>query len=482
MAFSKTPKESTYSTKQINLLQEMNSRGITPTTDVDYVNCFPEITKNKTTNEKRTMIRKRDGCIAFLSLPGATRAIYYWEDQAKLFIASGRNVYVYTMPAGTLAATLVNVYGTSTGPIGFTEFLYDTGVVKVVTTDGTTLSTIDSANVVVASADPDLPVHLTNIVFLDGYLFLVKTSSADLYNSNLNDPLAYTAGDFISSEIIPDRVTYVTKLNNYILLFGNDSIEYFWDAANATGSPLQRNDTPVKFTGLIGGITQLGSKIYFVGDTDHSLANVFMLEDFKITLVGNETVSRYLNTVASTSLYGNIISIAGYNFYVLYAGTYTYVMEMESLTWSRWAFGAQTAFPIDFAFNCRSTTSDLMLFTTPAGGIMYKFSPTVYQDGGVSMNVQFVLNNEEFDTFNRKTMSRLVIWADKPTGTSPILVQWSDNDYQSFNTGVSVDLFQERPSLSRLGQFIRRAFKFTHTADQPLRLEMLEANINMGNS
>lgn len=479
MPFSRTPKESTYSTKQINLLQEMNSRGITPTTDVDYVNCFPEITKNKTTSEKRVMIRKRDGSTSFITTAGVVRAVYFWEDQAKLYVAIGRNVSVYSMPAGTLITTLVNVYGTSSGEIGFTEFLYDTGIVKVVTTDGTTLSTIDSANTVVIGADPDMPVHLPNIVFLDGYLFIVKANAADLYNSNLNDPLLYTVGDFISSEIIPDRVTYVAKLNNYILLFGNDSIEYFWDAANATGSPLQRNDTPIKFTGLIGGITQIGSKIYFVGDTNHSQANIFLLEDFKITPVGNETTSRYLNTVSSIGMYANILSIAGYSFYVLNAGTYTYVMELESLMWSRWSFGASTNFPITYSFNCRTTGDDASLFTLASGTTIYKFSSSLYQDASVSITTKFVLNNEEFDTYNRKTMSRLVIWADKPTASSPILVQWSDDDYQTFNTGISVELLQVRPDIKRLGQFIRRAFKFTHTANQPLRLEMLEANINM---
>lgn len=481
--FSKTPKESTYSTKQINLLQEMNSRGVTPTTDVDYVNCFPEITKNKTTSEKRVMIRKRDGTSSFITLAGPARAMYFWEDQAKLFVALGNNVAVYSMPAGTLLTTLANVYPTtSSGDVGFTEFLYDTGDVKIVTTDGTTLSTIDSTNTVVAGADPDMPVHLPNIVFLDGYLFIVKASSADLYNSNLNNPLLYTVGDFISSEIIPDKVTYVAKLNNYILLFGNDSIEYFWDAANASGSPLQRNDTPIKFTGLIGGITQIGSKIYFVGDVNHSQANVFLLEDFKITPVGNETTSRYLNTVSSIGMYANILSIAGYNFYVLNAGTYTYVMELESLMWSRWAFGASTNFPINFGFNCRTSSDDASLFTFVGSSIIYKFNASLYQDAGTSITTKFVLNNEEFDTYNRKTMSRLVIWADRPTASSPILVQWSDDDYQSFNIGISVELFQVRPDIKRLGQFIRRAFKFTHTANQPLRLEMLEANINMGGS
>jgi len=77
-------------------------------------------------------------------------------------------------------------------------------------------------------------------------------------------------------------------------------------------------------------------------------------------------------------------------------------------------------------------------------------------------------------------MSKLVLNADKPTATSEVLVQWSDDDYQTWNTGTSVDLYQEHPSLSRLGGFRRRAFKLTHTANQPMRINSLEADINMG--
>jgi hypothetical protein len=368
---------------------------------------------------------------------------------------------------------------TTTGTIGFSEFLYDTGVVKLVVTDGTTLSTIDSANTVVAGADPDMPVHLPYIVFLDGYLFLVKTASADLYNSDLNDPLLYTAGNFISSEIIPDQVTYVSKLNNYVLLWGNDSIEYFWDSANPSGSPLQRNDTPVKFYGLRGGVAQLGSKIYFVGDSNHSQSNVYMLQDFKITLVGNETVSRYLNEAIGT-LHANIVSMAGYDFYVVYIGNYTYVMELESQLWTRWSYNTSTSFPIVHAINARISNTDYMLFTLEGNFAIYKFDSSVYQDIGQNITVKIVLNNQEFSTFNRKFMYRLTVWADKPTASSPLLVQWSDDDYQTFNTGVAVDLFQQMPCIYRLGYFRRRAFKLTHSTNQPLRLQALEVDINMG--
>jgi hypothetical protein len=483
LAFTKTPVNSTYQTKTVSLLAELNSRGTVPTTDVDYLNCFPEVNKNKTTSEKSVHIRKRDGYSSFLTLVASTnRGIYFWEDQARLYVATGNDITVYSIPDGTVLATLTNIFPTTTtGEVSFTEFLYDDGGVKIVVTDGTTLSTIDTANVVVASADADMPVHLPCIVFLDGYLFMIKQGTADLYNSDLNDPLAFTVGNFISSEIIPDKAIWLAKLNNYLLLFGNNSIEYFWDAANESGTPLQRNDSPTKFIGYMGGIAQLGSKIYFVGDFNHSQANVFMLEDFKMTPVGNESLSRYLNTVTG-NVKGNLISFSGFNFYVLYAGSYTYVLELESSLWHRWSIGDDTFFNMNSSFNSKIGLVNYSFFTLTDDNKLYRFLPSLYQDDGENITTRGVTNNEEFETRNKKFMSKLTVWADKPTGASPLLIQWSDDDYQTWNDGITIDLNQDHPSDGRLGSFRRRAFKWTHTANQPLRLGQFEVDLNMGNN
>jgi len=326
MAYSNTPAVSTFQTKMLKLVSELNSRGSSTSTDVDYLNCYPEILSSKVTQQSEITLRKRHGSTSLVSLATTTtRGVHYWEDQDKLFVAQSDDVYVYNMPAGTLAATLSGVFPTTTsGDVGFTEFLYDDGTVKLVVTDGTTLSTIDSSNTVVSSADVDMPVHLPQLVYLDGYLFMVKVNTADLYNSDLNDPLAYTTGNFISSEMFPDKVTALRKLNNYLVLFGSDSIEYFWDAANASGSPLQRNDTPIKLAGLIGGIAQLGNKIYFLGDNNKSEASIFVMEDFKVTQVSSEAIRRYLTASVATTAYANIVSMDGHDFYVLQYGGYTY--------------------------------------------------------------------------------------------------------------------------------------------------------------
>jgi len=85
MAFTKNPVAATYQNKDIPLIAPINSRGTSPTKDVDYLNCYPELTKNKLSQQPDIRLRKRSGCAVITPLVNTiTRGMYYWEDQQKL--------------------------------------------------------------------------------------------------------------------------------------------------------------------------------------------------------------------------------------------------------------------------------------------------------------------------------------------------------------------------------------------------------------
>lgn len=485
MAYTKTPEQSTYKTQRIRLIRELNSRGSDTSKDEDYVNYYPELIKNRNTKENELFLVKRDGTTSFIASVAAedVRGMFFWEAQNQLFVAVNDDIRIYNATSGFLTTTLSTAFGTTSGHVGFCEFLYDDGSVKIVATDGTTLQTIDSSGTRVAGADVDMPVHLPYPVFLDGYLFIVKVGTADIYNSNLNDPLAYTAGEFITAEMIPDTATYLTRLNNYLVVMGNSSIEYFWDAANATGSPLQRNDTPIKLTGLIGGMASVGNRVYIIGSSNESQPDVFLLEDFKLTPVGNEAIRRHLASITSTgitTIKAAIISRNGHDFYVMNTGSNCYVFDPESKLWVKWKWQVSSNFAITYAVNAQTGGGYKTFFALSGDSVIYTFSSSLYQDNGTTFSCVVTTDNFEFDTFNQKICNRLTVWADKPSSSSTGTIQWSDDDYQNFNSGLTVDLYHEIPCVYRLGKFRRRAFKFTYTQNQPHRLHGLEVDLNMG--
>lgn len=485
MAYDQTPAKSTYQTKKVNLMFQPNNRGTNVSTDEDYLNVFIELVKNKELQDEDAYITKRDGVSSYISAVSGTdiRGMHYNEDFKKLYYCVGSTMYIWNVATNVLSSTNLAFFGTTSGDVGFCDYLYDTGVVVVIATDGTTLKQITSADVITQCTDPDLPVHVPNPVFLDGYLFVLASGTSDLYNSDLNNPLLWTPGNFISAEIDADTAKGVYKLNNYLVVFGSKSIEYFWDAANATGSPLQRNDTPVKLNGLLGAVASHGNKIYFVGNNVSGEPDAFVLEDFKIEPLGDQNLVRYLGSLttdAYTNWKGSIIGIQGHTFYLLNAGTLTYVMDLETKLWTRWAYQQSGSFLAQFAVNTKNANTYRPLFALEGSTVVHQMSPSVYQDSGITFTCSGITDNEYFDTYNQKAMYRVTVWADKPSSTASLTLQWSDDDYQSYSTARTIDLFQERPSTNQLGRFRRRAFKWSFTNNTSFRIKGLEVNINQG--
>lgn len=351
MPFDKTPSVQTYQTKDINLVTQFESRDVSNSKDVASVNCFFEVSMDKLTRTSVVNATSRNGTVLYpFTIPSTNvRGAYYWKDQDKLYIAYDQSIAIVTGSTGVLLTTLTPGFAAGVSEVGFIEFNYTTNTYAMVVSDGTVYGTINVANAFTATVSANIPVpHHPNIVALDGYVFMYKVGTADIYNSSLNDPLVFTAGSFITAEMLPETLVRLVRTNNYLVVFGTATIEYFYDAANATGSPLQRNDTPVKFIKYRGGLAIWGNKAYFIASTTTSAPELYMLEDFKVEPLGTPAIKRYIE-LSNTSL-ASVISNGGHDFYVLNMGSLTYMMDLETKLWTRLAYQAGTNFPIKFSF------------------------------------------------------------------------------------------------------------------------------------
>jgi hypothetical protein len=78
----------------------------------------------------------------------------------------------------------------------------------------------------------------------------------------------------------------------------------------------------------------------------------------------------------------------------------------------------------------------------------------------------------------RKFFRRAEAIGNKTIGT--LNIQYSDNDYQTFSAARGVDLSVSRSQAYGFGQSRRRAFKFTHQSNNPLRLVSMELQYDIG--
>ena len=482
MAFSKAPSQSTYQTKELKAAWAMHNRDAAGTKDTIALNGFFDLIQDRATGDKDIHFVKRDGTSLFeYTLPsGPARGAFYWEDQDKLFVAYSNDVAVITGSTGVLVTTLTDVFTSTTGDVGFVEYLYDTGTTKIVAADGTRLVTIDSSNVVVTGADVDQPSGFEpHVMFLDGYLFLVKSGTSDIYNSDLNDPLAFTAGSFISAEMVGDKLLRIARLNNYIIALGTASIEFFYDAAVETASPLKRVDTPIKNVGYLGGLVTHLNKLYFVGQTQNTSPEVYVLEDWKMESLDNPPLRRYIQP--HTSFHGAVVSNGGHDFYVLSVGTITYWMDLETKVWTRLAFQNTGVFAMrDAMVVPRADVGNVSVLIPTSGTTLYFFNPLVYRDVTTNFTATVLTYKTIFDSFRLKYMSRLMVVADRASAGS-LEVSWSDDDYQTYSGVRIIDLASRRPRIHRMGDFTERAFRFTSTSNNPLKLHHFEVDYNIGN-
>lgn len=475
MAYTKTPENATYKTERFAFVGNPQQRdGITRTKDQRFVNIFAEQIKSTIGNGKQYYVRQRPGLAFNQAAPttGIGRGIVAFN--GSVLYAVGDVLYKDGIAFLTLS--------TSTGTVGFTEYngTYDALIVLdgvsgwVIQTDWTTTQIIS----------PDFPTpHIPCPVYMDGFLFVVKSGTADLYNCVLEDPLSWTAGDFFTAELYPDAVVSAVKINNYIVVIGTDTIEYMYNGAVPTGSPLARNETAVQQFGTCApnSVAQSESSVFMVGNTGSGGRTIWALEGFKATDIGLEFVREVLDNEGSSieNATGFIVRTAGHRFYVVNLTNRTLVYDIEEKMWSEWSSTADlTGFPCKYA--CNSTIGQ-PYFLHESTGRVFLFNPSTALDDGVPMYAAITTVKLDFDSMNRKFCYRFSLIGDVPHGdATPISVQWSDDDYVTWSSARTLTLNGDLPSINQLGLFRRRAFKLTYSSSYPLRLEAFELDINLG--
>jgi hypothetical protein len=513
MAYSKTPSMSTYSTERSDLIVYPQNRidqilEGNNNKDSNLVNMFVEVYPNPNGQNTRTTVRSRPGLskeFAYADgLSGVPRGTYSWLD-------SSNNETIYSVVANRLyrGDTLLATLTTTTGRVGFVEHVNDVGAVTLFMCDGLKGYTFaNSAAPAVAIVDANFPSpHITDPVVLDGYIFLAKAGTQDIYNSELNTPSSWSEGGiggpmYISAEMYADVVVALAKNNNYVYAIGTKSIEYFFDAANSTGSPLERYPSAIQQFGTpaAGSVVQTESSVVLVGDTNDGGYTVWAIDGFKPKEIASTFIKEYLSSFNGSSFgsfSASCIRVAGQKFYILNIATLrTFVYSFDTELWAEWTTNS-TAFGGVY-FSATRYGKTICLDRVGTGVLSFGQLNFIMYDGTVSdyypIICKIVTTKYDFGSLNRKTMSRFALIGDVPSKTytqfNNFSVQWSDDDYNTWSSARTIAMGNDYPGFSQLGNFRRRAFKITYTPPafdldlyfpMLIKLEGIEMDINKGN-
>lgn len=142
------------------------------------------------------------------------------------------------------------------------------------------------------------------------------------------------------------------------------------------------------------------------------------------------------------------------------------------------ATGSITATPYTssyFPFARYADIQGLNLLLHKSNGHLYQVDSSLYQDGGVPIDLFIRTARLDGGSDATKRMPRLVIVADNVTDS--LMVRHSDDDSQTFSSYRRVDLDFNRPVLRRLGSFRRRTIEIRHTGNTAPRIEALELEV-----
>lgn len=312
--------------------------------------------------------------------------------------------------------------------------------------------------------------HIPIPEYLDGYVFLVDPNSSDIYNSDVENILGWSPTNYKSAEIYPDTIVALTKQNNQLVALGSDSGEFFYDAAG-TSSPLARSDSTVLTIGCAApyAIFKNERLTTFVGQSKTGGRAVWALEGFTPKKISDEYVEKLLDLEGSSlnSATGFGIRTLGHLFYVLNLTNTSLVYDYEEQRWHEW----QTAgSKFVGAFVCDNSQGKSIVLHTTNGKLLY-IDPSSYKDDSLDITCTIITPKYDFEIMSRKFFFNTYIVGDQ-VDTS-ITLSWSDDDYQNWSSGISINM-SDRGYTTSTGSARRRAFKLVHADNTPLRLEALE--------
>jgi hypothetical protein len=559
MAFSNSPIKDTYSSEKIVLMHDLD---LAPAgTDLSSliggaVNILPfKGEKDVVYGETRFSLQAESVTFGADAnhvgmTPPATNAIvrglYVWEQDQDIFNyfvvvddSVGSRVFVKSFPDDlpspphpfgwtqitnlTDGGALLNTAGR--GPVRFCDYVSATNDRQLLMSDGIHLYVV-TAGGMTRCTDPDMPSpHAPFPIAIDGYVFLAKATAshtlgyADIYNSDLNNPLAWTAGSFISAEMYADRLKALVRVNNYIMAIGQDSSEFFYDAGIATASPLARYESAALPFGCLhpNSIAYTRDTVMFLANYGNGEQGFVLVKGFKAQRVEAHAVMTVLQkqlndgTTDFEKIRAGFFHQQGQLFYFFaFDGTVTdnkwaqetVVYSTECDMWVRTRsdiFNAgqpsgESGWPVLFAHDSTSRFPYTFVagqFSITGKVIFGHLDPNVkfdQLDPFNTYNIYQEINVPPWNggTWNRKFMSRLTIdyrvkaGDDATTGAQGTVLKYSDDQgstyFTAFPAGSKANNF---PFYQQLGSFRERMFKVVNYSTR-MRFYNIDVDINKG--
>jgi hypothetical protein len=454
------------------------------------------------------------------------RGIYYWEQTTSLYIVHDNDVYADTQDSTALVVS-TGTFATGTERVYILETI---GVPRLVFLDpendrGFYMGVGETLNLI-ASNFPTTLCHGGAV--LDSYIF-VMDEDGFIYNSDPDDPTVWNALSFLEAERENDKGVYLGKHHDHIFALGTRTIEFFYDAGNNPGSPLNRRQD-ISYNIGCGdgqGVWENGDITYFIGSNPTGHLAVYKMENFKVQPISNDSMNSYLTqglTQETIRVVINGMSAMGHDtllmtIYVLTGaapGTinpvHTFSYDTFSGKWGFWVteLNGHNSMPI-MAFTKRTGGHNAIASARPGEGILANgdivsvndklipidtllggdgvYEAGVYEDdiyvigsSDVGTNISCTLRTGLVDGGIRgyKFQNSEYVLMENTPNSQTITIKHSDEAGDNFDSGNTIDTSDDRKELYQGGRFMKRNFQLEYSGSDQFFIESFHADLEAG--
>jgi hypothetical protein len=254
-------------TERIPLTQPIESRTGSFAKDSYSANCFFE-----TRDQKREFV-KRPGLVAAVQITPVSPPAYLASQGLVAFnnklVAVINNTVYQVNPSSAYAVTTLGTTSAASNQSYFVKTFNDTNL----------FFHNKSTAYLLNQAGSFVTPYVSGAVYLDNYVFIGTTNNR-IYNSNVGDPTTWNALNYISFEQTTDTLVGIAKHLNYLLAFGSTSTMFYYDSANATGSPLSVAASYTTEIGCLSGdsIVATSNTVMWIGTSKTNSRSVYLMD------------------------------------------------------------------------------------------------------------------------------------------------------------------------------------------------------------
>ena len=414
------------------------------------------------------------------------RAIINHNDD-KLYCVIDDTAYVITFDEDALSMTFVSMgtLNTTTGPVS-----WDINPTQVMLVDGSSSGYIITiaTDTLATISDADFTGG-TQVRFMDSYFIYNTPDAATMFATALNDGTSVDALDVATAEGSPDKLVGIAIDKRELWAFGQQSVEIWYDAANASGFPFSRREgawidygcgAAHSIVKMNNGLTWLDSRGYIV----HA-------QGYQPQIISSPAISKEINAMCTTS------DALAYSYMdrgsLVYVITFpteekTFAYDFTTERWHEKAYWTQDDSFTRHKANCHVRYKNFELVGSHDSGEIYSLSHLYFDDAGDA--VHRVRTTAHFnDEFYFVTIYNLELHLEAGkglvtgTGSDPqIMMRYSNDGGYTWSNEISRSIgkigeYSKRIRWNNLGSAREWLFEFRFT--DPIPYTIVDASIDV---